>query len=75
MRRLTDSARRARDVLERENSVLSAECEKIAVRDVQRTLSEFFKLSGDISFKVERKGKIVITISAEAVEAKPFGVL
>ncbi len=75
MRRLTDSARRARDVLERENSVLSAECEKIAMRDVQRTLSEFFKLSGDISFKVERKGKIVITISAEADEAKPFGVL
>lgn len=75
MRRLTDSARRARNVLERENSVLSAECEKIAMRDVQRTLSEFFKLSGDISFKVERKGKIVITISAEADEAKPFGVL
>lgn len=75
MRRLTDSARRARDVLERENSVLSAECEKIAMRDVQRTLSEFFKLSGDISFKVERKGKIVITIAAEADEAKPFGVL
>ncbi len=75
MRRLTDSARRARDVLERENSVLSAECEKIAMRDVQRTLSEFFKLSGDISFKVERKGKIVITIAAEADEVKPFGVL
>ena len=66
MRRLTDSARRARNVLERENSVLSAECEKIAMRDVQRTLSEFFKLSGDISFKVERKGKIEITIAAEA---------
>lgn len=75
MRRLADSAQRALDVLERENAVLSAECEKIAARDVARTLSEFFELTDDIVLKVEKKGKIVITVYAEAEKVKPFGVL
>ena len=75
MRRLTDSARRAMDVLARENAVLPAECERIAAREIEKTLSESFVLSGGISFRAERNGKIVITVTAEAEGVKPFGVI
>ena len=75
MRRLTDSARRARDVLARENAVLPAECERVAVRELEKTLSEFFVLTGGVSLKVERGDKLVISVSAKAERIKPFGVL
>lgn len=75
MRKLTDGALRARDVLARENAVLPAECGRVAARDIEKILSEYFVLSGGVSFKAERKGRIVITIVAEAEEAKPFGIV
>lgn len=75
MRRLNDSARRAREILAKENAVLPAECERVAVREIEKTLSEFFALTGGIVFKAEKKDKIVITVVAEADGVKPFGVL
>lgn len=75
MRKLTDNAKRAREVLERENCVLTAECERVARREIEKTLSEFFRLTGEVKMKVERKGTIVIAIEAEAAEVKPFGIL
>ena len=75
MRKLTDGALRARDVHARENAVLPAECGREAAREIEKILSEYFVLSGGVSFKAERKGRIVITIVAEADEAKPFGIV
>lgn len=75
MRKLTDNAKRARDVLARENAVLPADCERVVKREIQKTLSEFFELSGEVAFKTERRGRIVITIVAEADEVKPFGII
>ncbi len=75
MRRLTDNARRAREIIARENAVLPGECERIAAREVEKTLAEFFDLAGEVRFKVERRGKIVITVEAEADGVKPFGVI
>ena len=75
MRRLNDSARRAREILAKENAVLPAECERVAVREIEKTLSEFFALTGGIVFKAEKMDKIVITVVAEADGVKPFGVL
>ena len=50
MRKLTDNAKRARDVLARENAVLPADCERVAKREIQKTLSEFFELSGETNY-------------------------
>ncbi len=75
MRKLTDNALRARNLLSREKSPLSPECERVVVRDLERTLSGYFKLSGRITLKVERGKKLSVTIQAEADEVKPFGIV
>ena len=75
MRKLTDNARRARAILAQDSAALPLACERIAAREVEKVLSEFFILKGKVSFKTQRKGKIVITIEAEAEGVKPFGII
>ena len=66
MRRLRESALRARDVLEREG------CRALIARDVAAALSEYFVLTGSIRLKVERGEKVKITLVAEAESILPF---
>lgn len=75
MRRLSDSAERAKCILERESAPLSAECERIVARDLERTLSGYFDLTGKLSLQIERGDKIVIIVRAKAVQVKPFGLI
>ena len=45
MHRLTDSAARAKNLLERENAPLAEECERVLARDLERVLSSYFFFS------------------------------
>lgn len=74
MHRLTENAARARRILERANAPLSPECEQVIVRELQRTLSAYFELRGDVRVKIERTDALHITVEAIADAAKPFGV-
>ena len=74
MHRLTDSAARAKNLLERENAPLAEECERVLARDLERVLSSYFFLQGGVQLKIAREGNsTVITLRAEAVQARPFG--
>ena len=75
MRKLTDGAARAKTILERDNAPLSEECERVVKRDLERTLSGYFDLCGEVSFKITRGENYAITIRAEASQIKPFGVI
>ena len=76
MHRLTDSAARAKNLLERENAPLAEECERVLARDLERILSSYFFLQGGVQLKIAREGNsTVITLRAEAVQARPFGVV
>lgn len=75
MRRLTDSAARAKNLLEREGAPLPEECERALARDLERVLSSYFSLRGGVELKVVRGESYVITLRAEAVQARPFGIL
>lgn len=75
MRRLNDSAARAKNLLERENAPLAEECERVLVRDIERTLSAYFSLKGEVELKIVRESDYTITIRAAAVQVKPFGVI
>lgn len=72
MRRLRESALRARDVLEREKQPLSEGCRALIARDVAAALSEYFVLTGSVRLKVERGEKVKITLVAEAESILPF---
>ncbi len=72
MRRLRESALRARDVLEREKQPLSEGCRALIARDVAAALSEYFVLTGSVRVKVERGEKVKITLEAEAESILPF---
>ena len=72
MRRLRESALRARDVLEREKQPLSEGCRALIARDVAAALSEYFVLTGSIRLKVERGEKVKITLEAEEESILPF---
>ena len=68
MHRLTDSAARAKNLLERENAPLAEECERVLARDLERVLSSYFFLQGGVQLKIAREGNsTVITLRAEAV--------
>ena len=73
MRRLRESALRARSVLEREKQPLSEGCRALVARDVAAALSEYFVLSGEVRLKVVRGDKISLLIEAEAESILPFG--
>lgn len=75
MRRLTEGAERAKDLLKRENSPLPAECEQVIVSDLEKTLSAYFTLEGKIKFQFVRKDEYTITIVAKALQVKPFGIV
>ncbi len=74
MRKLADSAVRAKLLLERENSALSADCERMISLELTRALSGYFELSDDLSLHVEKGAEYEITIRARAVRVKSFGV-
>ena len=73
MRRLRESALRARSVLEREKQPLSEGCRALIARDVAAALSEYFVLSGDVRLKVVRGEKLTPVLEAEAESILPFG--
>ena len=75
MHKLTDSAARAKNLLERESAPLSEECERVLARDLERALSAYFFLQGGVQLKIVREENYVITVRAEAVQARPFGVV
>lgn len=75
MRKLSDGAARAKNLLERENAPLSEECERVLARDLERTLSGYFGLCGPVEVKIARNGNYVITVRAEAAQVKPFGII
>lgn len=75
MRKLSDNAMRTRDILSRERTLISEDCEKVIVRDLEKILSGYFKLRGGVSFKLERGETIRISVTAEAEEIKPFGIV
>ena len=75
MRRLTDSAQRAKRILEQAGAPLNEECMQVLRRDLTRTLGNYFELAAEAEVKIERGGNLVITVRAEAVRARPFGVL
>lgn len=73
MRRLRESALRARSVLEREKQPISEGCRALIARDVAAALSEYFVLSGDVRLKVVRGEKLTLVLEAEAESILPFG--
>ena len=76
MHRLTDSAARAKDLLKGENPPLGEGGEEVLARDLERILSSYFFLQGNVQLKIAREGNsTVITLRAEAVQARPFGVV
>lgn len=75
MRKLTDNAARARTVLRREKTPVSATCEAMIVADITRILSAYFGLEGEVRLRVEQGEKMRIIIEAEAATAKPFGTV
>ena len=76
MHRLTDSAARAKNLLERENAPPPGGCGRVLARDLGRVLASYFFLPGGGQLKIAREGNsTVITLRAEAVQARPFGVV
>ena len=75
MRKLTENAARARRVLERAGAPLAPECEEMIARELTRVLSAYFDLRGGVRVTIERADVLHITMRADAVSAKPFGVL
>lgn len=75
MRKLTDGAVRAKTLLERESAPLSEECERVLALDLERTLAAYFSLNGVVRLKITREENYIITVRAEAVQVKPFGVV
>ena len=75
MRKLTDGAVRAKTLLERESASLSEECERVLALDLERTLAAYFSLNGGVRLKITREENYIITVRAEAVQVKPFGVV
>lgn len=75
MHKLTDSAARAKILLERESAPISEECERVLARDLERVLASYFFLQGNVQLKIVREDNYVITLRAEAVQARPFGVV
>ena len=75
MRKLTDGAVRAKTLLERESAPLSEECERVLALDLERTLAAYFALNGGVRLKITREENYIITVRAEAVQVKPFGVV
>ncbi len=75
MRRLADSAVRAKVILERENAPLPADCRRMVALDLERTLSGYFELADKVEVNVEKGDTYEIVVRAKAVRIKTFGVL
>lgn len=75
MRKLTDGAVRAKEILERGGAPIPAECERLIAQDLAALLAGYFELEGDIYLKIERKDSFEITVRAKALRAKTFGVV
>lgn len=75
MKTLKDNAVRAREILKREQSPISGECESVVRADLERVLSGYFTLAGKVNIQVERGELFTIKIEAKASEIKPFGVI
>ncbi len=75
MQKLTDNARRARAMLARENAPLPPACEQVLAADLARVLGAYFELSAPPQVQVEGGECIRVTVRAQALRAKPFGVL
>lgn len=75
MRKLTDGAVRAKEILERDNAPVPAECERMIAQDLAALLSGYFELEGDVELKIERKDALEITVRARAVRSKSFRVM
>lgn len=75
MRRLTDNAVRARNILEREGAPLPPDCEQMLARDLERVLSGYFDLAAPVQVNIAREGCYVVTVRAEAARPRPFGIV
>ena len=75
MRRLTDNAVRAKNILEREGAPLPPDCEQMLARDLERVLSDYFDLAAPVEVHIGREGSYVVTVRAEAARPRPFGVI
>ena len=76
MRKLSENAVRAKHILEREGSPLSAECERMLLRELERTLSAFFDLTGELRLQLVREGRgYAVSVHANAAKVRPFGVV
>ena len=75
MRRLTDNAVRAKNILEREGAPLPPDCKQMLARDLERVLSDYFDLAAPVEVHVAREGSYVVTVRAEAARPRPFGVI
>ncbi len=75
MQRLTDNARRARALIERENAPLPPDCARVPEADLSRVLGAYFELTAPAEVTIARGEQIVVTVRASASHAKPFGVL
>ncbi len=75
MQKVTDSAARARRLLERENAPLPPACERLLAAELARVLGAYFELSAPPQVAIERGKTLRITVRAQAERAKPFGVL
>ncbi len=75
MRRLTDNAVRAKNILEREGAPLPPDCEQMLARDLERVLSDYFDLAAPVEVHIAREGSYVVTVRAEAARPRPFGVI
>ena len=74
MRKLTDGAARAKEVLERESAPVPAECERLIALDLGAVLNGYFELEGGVDLQIERGEQLRITVRARARRARPFNV-
>ncbi len=67
---------RAYGVLQADKAVMSEECKRLILRDLQGKLSEYFELSSPLSIEIEEeKGTYRVLLSFDAERIKHFQVL
>lgn len=75
MKNLKENAERAREILIREKTPLTKECETVVVADLKKVLSNYFSLKDDFLFTIEKTGDYKIKITVTAQKIKSFGVI
>lgn len=74
MKKLRENAERTREVLKREQTPLSKQCEAVVLSDLKKVLNGYFLIK-NVEFSVEKGDVYTIKIIATASEIKPFGVI